>query len=103
MKLIVKHKTEKGRIRKFYLILPTFLIKSKLLIKSIVSNSNSNSNNDDYEDALEDIEEAKELITKKHIDFIKTIYKEIKRYTKKNGHFTLFEVSTDDTFVKIII
>ena len=99
MKLIVKHKTEKGRIRKFYLILPTFLIKSKLLIKSIVSNSN----NDDYEEALEDIEEAKELITKKHIDFIKTIYKEIKRYTKKNGHFTLFEVSTDDTFVKIII
>ena len=99
MKLIVKHKTEKGRIRKFYLILPTFLIKSKLLIKSIVSNSN----NDDYEEALEDIEEAKELITKKHIDFIKTIYKEIKRYTKKNGHFTLFEVTTDDTFVKIII
>lgn len=99
MKIIVKHKTEKGRIRKFYLILPTFLIKSKLLIKSIVSNSN----NDDYEDALEDIEEVKELITKKHIDFIKTIYKEIKRYTKKYGHFTLFEVSTDDTFVKIVI
>lgn len=101
MKIIVKHKTEKGRIRKFYLILPTFLIKSKLLIKSIASNSNIN--NDDYEDALEDIEEVKELITKKHIDFIKTIYKEIKRYTKKYGHFTLLEVSTDDTFVKIVI
>jgi len=112
MKIIIRHKSDNDRVYRFFFILPNFLLKSNLLIKTIVKHTNNSSkliNNldeDDKEDIEEIINDSNDLINKhtKEIKmFINTIYKELKHYIKKYGHFTLVDIESKDSKIKIII
>jgi hypothetical protein len=77
MKIRVLNKEEKINIR---LALPLCLIKSKLVISSIIKNSK--------------MDIKKEVFT--------DVYQILKEYIKENGHFTIVEVEAKDgTYVKI--
>ena len=79
MKIKVINKEEKVKIN---LVLPNFVIKTKIIGSSIQKYVGDN-------------------ITK---DIMKKIYQVIKEYIKENGHFNLVEVdSKDGTFVKIVL
>lgn len=86
MKIVIKTGNDKiDKKRRITLVLPTFLIKSKIICKVI-------SNNVDSED---------EYLKIRYI--IKTTYKELRKYIKENGHFKLLEVKSDDGDVTIIL
>ena len=66
----------------------------------------NNLDEDDKEDIEEIINDSNDLINKhtKEIKmFINTIYKELKHYIKKYGHFTLVDIESEDSKIKIII
>lgn len=76
MKIIIKDDGKKFSIR-----LPLFLIKSKTIQKAITKNSNSQMR-----------------------EFIKSSYKELKRFIKDNGHFVFLDVrESSGTGVKIVL
>ena len=80
MKIIIKRNSKK----KLTFRVPLVLMKSKSFLLMISKNINE----DD----------------KKNIKLITTLYKDVKKYIKSNGHFTLLEVDSDQgDKVKIII
>ena len=80
MKIIIKRNSKK----KLTFHVPLVLMKSKSFLLMISKNINE----DD----------------KKNIKIIPTLYKDVKKYIKSNGHFTLLEVdSNQGDKVKIII
>lgn len=93
MKIIIKKKKNNEKIRKFILIIPTFLIKSKFVMK-LAMKSEHNVNNHDIKEI--------DYLNEYH-NLFKNLYKEIKKYIKTNGHFTLFEVFNNELHIKIII
>ncbi len=112
MKITVRHKSDSNKVYRFFFILPNFLLKSNLLINTISKHTNksskliSNLDEDDKEDIKEIINDSNELINKhtKEIKmFINAIYKELKHYIKKYGHFTLVDIESEDSRIKIII
>lgn len=90
MKIIISNNNE----RKFYILLPSFLIKSKLISKCIYKKSSNNTNNADN-----DLDIKYEQV---HL-YIKNIYKHLKKYIKENGHFTLIEIKNANNNIKIIL
>lgn len=76
MKIIIKEDSKKYSIH-----LPLFLIKSKIVQKSIVKYSNN-----------------------KISEFIKLSYKELKKFIKENGHFVFISFKEENgVFVKIVL
>lgn len=72
--------------KRFTIFLPTSFIKSKLLYKYLYNDKDKN------EQAI--------IQTRQ---FVKKMYKEIKKYISNNGHFVFIEVYNSDCFIKIII
>ena len=80
MKIIIKRNSKK----KLTFHVPLVLMKSKSFLLMIAKKANENH--------------------KKNIKLITTSYKDVKKYIKSNGHFTLLEVDSDQgDKVKIII
>jgi len=77
MKITIKQKEGKG----FSLWLPTLFLKSKLLLNSLFKNN-----------------ESMDLF----ISITPTIYKELKRYIRKKGHFNLVELESEEEGLVII-
>lgn len=109
MKIIIRYKSDKGKTRGFFLYLPTFLIKTRLIQNSISKYTNKKSLNnisdideDTKEDIIDSINEIEETIPNINL-FTKSLYKEIRKYIRKYGHFTFLEVNSNDAYVKIII
>ena len=76
MKIIIN---SEGKNKKIYL--PNFLIKSKFILKKICK------------------EEKEELV-----DFILSVYKDLRKYIKENDHFPILEIeSNEGEKIKIII
>ena len=90
---IGKEHREKGGIRRFGLILPNSLIKSRLFAKIIGKGLESR------------IEEGKTTVISPDYltrERLKVFYKCLKTVIKKHGHFNLVEVSSPDG-TKVII
>ena len=84
MRIIVRNKKERPRF--LALFLPLWAVKLKLVSKALAKNK----------DIAMDADELHKTI--------KSAYKEIKRYVRKNGHFYLVKVDTHDgTHVRIRI
>ena len=80
MKIIIKRNSKK----KLTFHVPLVLMKFKSFLLMIAKKANEND--------------------KKNIKLITTLYKDVKKYIKSNGHFTLLEVDSDQgDKVKIII
>ena len=82
MKIIVK---DKNKI-KISLFVPLFLIKSKLLFRLLFLNGEN------------DIDKTK---TNQIYKMRKTIYKEIKKSIKTQGHYYLIDIESQESAVKI--
>ena len=83
MKIKIKNRIESSK--KILILVPNFLIKSRLIWKVVIKNSE---------------EEIKEELLK-IMPVILKVYKTLKKVIKINGHFNLVEIESNEVYITI--
>lgn len=81
----IKIQNRSASSRKITIMVPNFLMKSKLVWKLVIKNSD---------------EEAKKEL-QKIMPFISEGYRTLKHVIKLNGHFNLVEVESEEAYITI--